>query len=142
MLYFIKMPWLTNEIFVPLYDALVRPHPEYAVQENCPHVKRGISHLERIQWTAAMWVKRLRDLNQEERLKALDKRRIRNNLVLTHEITYNQINLEATQLIKFSRRPGLRRSSLTLLQKTGRIQRRMSSFACRVVKYSILYHLQ
>ncbi len=115
MLYFIKMPWLTNEIFVPLYNELVIPHLKYAIQENCPYVKRDIYHIERIQWTAAMWVKRLRDLNQEERLKALDKRRIRNNLVLTHEITYNQIDLEATQLFKFSRRPGLRRLSLRLL---------------------------
>ncbi len=41
--------------------------------------------------------------------KPLEKRRLSNVLVLTHKILYNQIDLEATQLFKFSRRPGLRR---------------------------------
>ncbi len=34
----------------------------------------------------------------------------------------------------YSRRPGLRRSSIRLLHKTGRTRRRRNSFACRVVK--------
>ncbi len=50
----------------------------------------------------------LRDLNYAERLKAL----------------------EAIQLFKLSRRPGLRRSSPRLLQLTGRTRRRRNSFAC------------
>ncbi len=80
-------------------------------------------------------MKGLRDLSYEERLKelklqSLEKRRIRNDLVLTHKIIFYQIDLEASKLFKFSRRPGLRRSSLRLLQ-----QRRRNSFACRVVKH-------
>ncbi len=87
-----------------------------------------------------MWVKGLRDLNYEERLKALilqslGKRRIRNDLALTHKIIYNQIDLGATQVFKFSRRPGRRMSTLRLLQQTRRTRRRRNSFACRVVKY-------
>ncbi len=65
----------------------------------------------------------------------LGRRRIRNNLVLTHKIIFHQIDLEASKLFKFSRRPGLRRSSLRLLQQTERSRRRRNSFACRVVKY-------
>ncbi len=34
---------------------------------------------------------------------------------------------------KFSRRPGLKRSSRRLLHQTGRTRRRQNSFACRVV---------
>ncbi len=61
-------------------------------------------------------MKGLRDLNYEGRLKALklqslEKRRIINDLVLSHKIIYNPIELAETQLFKFSRRPGLRRSS-------------------------------
>ncbi len=56
-------------------------------------------------------------------------------MVLTHKIMFNQIDLETSKLLKFSRRPGPRRSSLRLLQQTGRTRRRRNSFACRVVKY-------
>ncbi len=70
------------------------------------------------------------------KLQSLIKmRRIRNDLVLTGKIIYYQIYLEATQFFKVFRRPGLRRSSLNILQQTGRIRRRRNSFACRVVKY-------
>ncbi len=120
--------------------ALVRPHLEYVIQANCPYLKKDINHLERIQRAATRWVKDLRGLTYEERLKALklqllEKRRFRNDLVLTHKILYNQIDLEATKLVKFSRRPRLRKSSIRLLHQTVRTQRRRSSFACRVVKY-------
>ncbi len=86
------------------------------------------------------WVKGLRDLSYEERLKelklqSLEKIGIRNDLVLTNMIIFLQIDPEASKLFKFSRRPGLRWSSLRLLQQTGRTRRRRNSFACRVVKY-------
>ncbi len=103
-------------------------------------ISPDIYHLERIQRAATRWVKGLRDLSYEERLRvlklqSLEKRRIRNDLVLTHKFMFHQIDLEASKLFKFSRRPGLRRSSLRLLQQTGRTRRRRNSFVCRVVKY-------
>ncbi len=72
MLYFIKRSFtcLTNEIFVPLYSALVRPHLEYDIQANCPNLKKDINHLERIQRAATRWVKGLRGLTYKERLKS------------------------------------------------------------------------
>ncbi len=139
MLYFIKRLFtcLTKEIFVPLYSALVLPHLEYAIQAKYPCIK-DINHPERMQRAATRWVKGLRGLTYEERLQALqlqpeEKRRLRNDLVLTHKILNNHIDLDATQSFKFSRRPGLRRSSRRLLQQTGRIRRRRNSFSCRVV---------
>ncbi len=85
-------------------------------------------------------MKGLRDLSYEKRLKelrlqSLEKRRIRNDLVLTHKIINNPIDLEATQLLKFSKRPGLRRVSLKHFRQTGKTRRRRNSFARRVVKY-------
>ncbi len=140
MLYFIKrsITCLTKKIFVPLYSALVRPHLEYAIRANCPYLKKDINHLERIQRAATRWVKGSWGLTYEERLQALKlqplgKRRLRNDLVLTHKILYNHIDLDATQLFKFSRRPGLRRSLIRLPHQTGRTRRRRNSFACRVV---------
>ncbi len=112
-----------------LYSALVRPHLEYAMQANCPYLEKDINHLERIQRAATRWVKGLRGLTYEERLQTLklqplEKIRLRNDLVLTHKILYNHIDLDATQLFKFSRRPGLRRSSIRLFHQTGRTRRR------------------
>ncbi len=72
MLYFIKGSFtcLTRENFVPLHRALVGPHLEYAIQANCPYFKNDIYHQERIQRAATRWVKGLRGLNYEEKLKA------------------------------------------------------------------------
>ncbi len=116
----------------------MRPHLEYAIQANCPYLKKDIIHLARIKRATTRWVKDLRGLTYEERFQALklqplEKRRLRNDLVLTHKILYNHKDPEATQLFKFSSRPGLRRSSIRLLHQTGRTRRRRNSFASRVV---------
>ncbi len=93
MLFFIRRSFscLTREIFVPVYSALVRPHHECAIQANCPCHKKGIYHMERIQMTATRWVKGLRGLTNEERLKtvklqSLKKISLRNYLVLYSKI--------------------------------------------------------
>ncbi len=83
-------------------------------------------------------MKGLSGLTYEERLQALKlpslgKRRLRNQLSQIHKILYNHIDLNATHLFKFSRKPGLRRSSIRLLHQTGRTHRRRNIFACRVV---------
>ncbi len=60
--------------------------------------KKGIHHLGKMQRAATSWVK------ETSPISPLKKRRLRDNLVLTHKIIYNQIELEATQLFNFSRR--------------------------------------
>ncbi len=145
-LYFINrsVTCLTKEIFVPLYGALVRPHLEYAIPANCPYLIKDIYHLEIIQRAATRWVKGLRDFTYEDRLKelkfqSLENRRIRNDLVLPHKIIYNQNDLEASQLFKFSRRPGLRMSSLRFIQQTGR---RRTVLHAELLSAGTVYHLQ
>ncbi len=65
------------------------------------------------------WMKSPEGLTYEEKLKALKlsfiEKRLRNDLVLIIKVIYNQIDLEATQLFKFFRKPELGRSSLRLL---------------------------
>ncbi len=73
---------MTKEVLVLLYSALVRTYLEYAIQANC----LPSYHLERTQWTATRWVKCLRDLDYEERLKAkkiqsFEKERIINSQI-------------------------------------------------------------
>ncbi len=93
--------------------------------------------LKRMQRATARLAKGLGGLTYEERRKALklqpiEKRRLRNDLVLPHKILYSRIHLGAPQLFTFSRRPGLRRPSIRLLHQTGRTRKRRNSFACRV----------
>ncbi len=88
MLHFI---YLSNKRdFGPLCSALVRPHLDYAIQANCPYLKKDIKHPERIQRAATGWVKGLRGFTYEERFRALKlqplrKRRLRNDLALTQK---------------------------------------------------------
>ncbi len=106
ILYFIKrsLTCLTNEISVRLYSGLMRPHLEYAIQANCSYLKKDINHLEWIQ----RWVKGLRGLTSAERLQALNleplEKTQRNDLVLTHNMLYNHIDLEVSQLFRFFRK--------------------------------------
>ncbi len=63
--------------------------------QTLDHLKKDIYHLEKSQQTATRWVKGLRDLSYEERLKglklqSLETRRIRNDLVLIHKIIFHQ----------------------------------------------------
>ncbi len=136
--YFIKRSFTCPTVILP-YRVLVRPHLEYAIQANFPYLEKDIYHMERIQGAVTRWVNCFRVLTYEERFKALKlqslEKRIRKNLILINKLLYSQINLEATQLSKFPRRPGLRRSSLRILQQTGRTRRRRIRFAYRGVKY-------
>ncbi len=74
----------------PTCDFLVSPHPHrIAVVVISGNLKKDKYHLERMQRAATRLMKGLRDLYYEERLKALklqslEKRRIKNDLALTH----------------------------------------------------------
>ncbi len=41
---------LTKEIFVLPYNSLVRSHLEYAIQANCPYIKRTYTTLKESKW--------------------------------------------------------------------------------------------
>ncbi len=75
MLYFTKrsITCQAQEVFVPLYSALVQPHLEYAIKANCPYLKTDINHTDRIQRAATRWVNGLRGFIYEGRLKKTKK---------------------------------------------------------------------
>ena len=71
-----------NNLIIPLYKAIVRPHLEYCIQAWNPHLRKDLDMLDKIQRRATKLIPELRDLTYEERIKecgltTLETRRLR-----------------------------------------------------------------
>lgn len=58
--------------FVKLYTALVHPHLEYGNTIWCPHLRKDIESIEKVQMRATRLLSEIKHLNYEERLKILN----------------------------------------------------------------------
>ena len=83
-----------------LYNALVRPILEYAVQFWSPYLRRDIVRLEKVQARATKLIPEIRHMGYERRLAALnlfslEKRRLRGQLIEAFKIIrgFNNVNM-------------------------------------------------
>ena len=89
--------FLNKEIFLPLYEALVRSHFNYAVYAMSiwnPHMIKFIESIESVQGGQHKLIPKIKNLTYPERLKAqnlptLSYRRIREDMIEVYKIISN-----------------------------------------------------
>ena len=93
----------SKEVVLPLYNSLVRPHLEYAVQFWSPQLRKDIDRLERIQERATKLIYNVRHKSYQRRLEdlklfSLEKRRLRGDLIQTFKILKHVDNVNVHKL--------------------------------------------
>lgn len=126
--------------FSTLYKTYVRPHMEFAVQAWNPYLRKDIDCLEKIQHRATKLVPQLRNLDYEDRLKALnlttlEERRARGDLIQAYKIITGKDNVNCEQFFTFRENADTRGNSMKVykprLKKS--ILQRVNFFSIRVV---------
>lgn len=97
-----------KDIVLTLYNSLVRPHLEYAVQFWAPTLRKDIQRLERVQSRATKLIPSIRHMGYERRLRALglfslETRRLRGQLIEVFKILHGFDNLDHERLFKLNR---------------------------------------
>ena len=126
--------------FSVLYKTYIRSKMEFAVQAWNPYLKKDIECLEKIQHRATKLVPELRNLEYNERLKALnlttlEERRERGDLIETYKILTGKENIDREKFFTLRDNSSTRGNSMKIykprLQKC--ILQRMNFFSVRVV---------
>uniref|UniRef100_A0A803JG40 Reverse transcriptase domain-containing protein n=1 Tax=Xenopus tropicalis TaxID=8364 RepID=A0A803JG40_XENTR len=128
-----------ENIILPLYRSLVRPHLEYAVQFWAPVLKKDINELERVQRRATKLVKGMEDLNYEVRLSrlglfSLEKRRLRGDMITLYKYIRGDYRQLGDVLFSHKNNQRTRGHPFRLEERSFHLKQRRWFFTVRAVR--------
>ena len=135
----ISFECIDSEMFLNLYNSLVRPLLEYCVQAWSPYLERDITLLENVQRRATKVVKDLKDKEYPERLKALkltklEDRRTRGDMILTYRLLNGLEDIDYQKFFTLDTRVyNLRGHSKKLIKPRPSLDVRKYFFSHRVI---------
>ena len=129
----------SQDIILPLYKSLVRPHLEYGIQFWNPYLRKDIEKLERVQRRATKLIPSLRHKTYEERISAtklttLETRRLRGDLIQTFKIINKFDNVDADNYFDSCKDTRTRNNGFKLKSKCFNGNIAKNFFTYRVVK--------
>ncbi|CAM5134922.1 unnamed protein product [Natator depressus] len=129
----------TENIILPLYKSMVRPHLEYCVQMWLPHLKKDILELEKVQKRATKMIRGIEQLPYEERLiklgrLSLEKRRLREDMIDVYKIMSGIEKLKKEVLFTPSHNTRTRGHQMKLIG--SRFKTQESIFSCNALSTS------
>uniref|UniRef100_A0A803K5E7 Reverse transcriptase domain-containing protein n=1 Tax=Xenopus tropicalis TaxID=8364 RepID=A0A803K5E7_XENTR len=128
-----------ENIILPLYRSLVRPHLEYAVQFWAPVLKKDINELEKVQRRATKLVKGMEDLNYEVRLSrlrlfSLEKRRLRGDMITLYKYIRGDSRQLGDVLFSHKNNQRTRGHPFRLEERSFHLKQRRWFFTVRAVR--------
>lgn len=116
----------SEDIILPLYKSIVRPHLEYAVQFWAPHLIKDIEKLEAVQHRATKLIPSLRSKPYHERLNKLKlfsvkKRRLRGQLIECFKTLKGLNNVDASRVFTLVGETSTRGHNLKLQGKRANL---------------------
>uniref|UniRef100_A0A803JZP7 Reverse transcriptase domain-containing protein n=1 Tax=Xenopus tropicalis TaxID=8364 RepID=A0A803JZP7_XENTR len=128
-----------ENIILPLYRSLVRPHLEYAVQFWAPVLKKDINELEKVQGRATKLVKGMEDLNYEVRLSrlglfSLEKRCLRGDMITLYKYIRGDYRQMGDVLFSHKNNQRTRGHPYRLEERSFHLKQRRWFFTVRAVR--------